>query len=458
MSLMNIGLSGIQASQVGMNVTAQNVANINTPGYSRQQVHLSAVGSTSMSMKDAGNGVSVSAIRRVTDQYQTNQIFRAGSMLGATSTSAQQLKRLETLLSGDSMNLSQGFDSFFSALNGASVSPYSSAYRQQIISEAEALSNRFNQLSSSLDGQYSDLNQQRSSAVASANSLLSNISKLNDEIRKGNVTGANTAALEDERDVLIAQLSEIVDVRITDAGDGTLNIALPNGQPLVMGSQVAQFSLEPDPNNPRSDVLSLSFNDQSFPLDDDIGGKLGALAEYERDVLIPTQEVVNDIALEFAQAFNDQLAQGFDLNGEPGKPLFVFDPENPAATLSINPDFKPEDLALSADGTPGDTGNLLKLIEIKDQEFEIGHLGSQTLGSAFNSLLGDIAVKSRQAQSDHDAASNIYLQATIEKSSTSGVNLDEEAVNLMMYQQAYQANLQVINASNQVFAAVMQLF
>ncbi|MGF1702758.1 flagellar hook-associated protein FlgK [Photobacterium makurazakiensis] len=458
MSLMNIGLSGIQASQIGMSVTAQNVANINTPGYSRQQVQLAAVGSTSMSMKDAGNGVSVSAIRRVTDQYQTNQIFRAGSMLGEASTSAQQLKRLETLLSGDSMDLSQGFDSFFSALNGSSVSPYSSAHRQQIVSEAEALSNRFNQLSSSLDGQYDDLSQQRSSAANSANSLLSNIGKLNEEIRKGSATGANTAALEDERDVLLSQLSEIVDVRITDAGDGTLNVALPNGQPLVMGSQIAQFSVDSDPDNPRSDILSLSLNGQNFPLDDDIGGKLGALAEYERDVLVPTQEAINDIALEFAQAFNDQLAEGFDLNGEPGKPLFVFDPENPAATLSINPDFKPEDLALSADGTPGDTGNLLKLIDIKDQEFEIGHLGSQTLGGAFNSLLGDIAVKSRQAQSDHDAASNIYLQATIEKSSTSGVNLDEEAVSLMMYQQAYQANMQIINTANQVFASVMQLF
>ncbi|MGF1682684.1 flagellar hook-associated protein FlgK [Photobacterium minamisatsumaniensis] len=458
MSLMNIGLSGIQASQIGMSVTAQNVANINTPGYSRQQVHLAAVGSTSMSMKDAGNGVSVSAIRRVTDQYQTNQIFRAGSMLGEASTSAQQLKRLETLLSGDSMDLSQGFDSFFSALNGSSISPYSSAHRQQIVSEAEALSNRFNQLSNSLDGQYSDLSQQRSSAADSANSLLSNIGKLNEEIRKGSVSGSNTAALEDERDVLLAQLSEIVDVRITDAGDGTLNVALPNGQPLIMGSQVAQFSVESDPDNPRSDVLSLSFNGQNFPLDNDIGGKLGALADYERDVLVPTQEVINDIALEFAQAFNDQLAEGFDLNGEPGKPLFVFDPENPASTLSINPDFKPEDLALSADGTPGDTGNLLKLIDIKDQEFEIGHLGSQSLGGAFNSMLGDIAVKSRQAQSDHDAASNIYLQATIEKSSTSGVNLDEEAVSLMMYQQAYQANMQIINTANQVFASVMQLF
>lgn len=458
MSLMNIGLSGLQASQVGMNVTAQNVANINTPGYSRQQVHLSAVGSTSMSMKDAGNGVSVSAIRRVTDQYQTNQIFRAGSMLGAASTSAQQLKRLETLLSGDSMDLSQGFDSFFSALNNASVTPFEPVYRQQIISEADALSNRFNQLSSSLDGQYSDLSQQRSSAVSQANSVLSNIGQLNEEIRKGEATGANVSALQDERDVLIAELSEIADIRITDAGDGTLNIALPNGQPLVMGNQVAQLGLESDPNNPRSDVLSLELNGQNFPIDDDMGGKLGALAEYEKDVLIPTQGAIDDIALEFAQAFNTQLEQGYDLNGNPGKPLFVFDPDNPASTLSINPNFKPEDLALSGDGTPGNSDNLLKLIESKDQEFDIGDLGSQTLGSAFNALLGDIAVKSRQAQSDHDAASNIYQQATIEKSSTSGVNLDEEAVSLMNYQQTYQANLQVINASNQVFASIMQLF
>ncbi|MCK6263351.1 flagellar hook-associated protein FlgK [Vibrio sp. ZSDE26] len=456
MSMMNIGLSGVQASQIGMNVTSQNVANINTPGYSRQQAVFGSVGSHGMN--DAGNGVSVTSIRRVTDQYQTNQMFRASSMLGAASTSAQQLQRLETMLAADSMNLDQGFNSFFSALNGSSPTPYSSANRQQIVSEAEALTNRFNQLSSSVDGQFSDLNQQRTSAVAQANSLLSNISQLNEEIRKGEVSGANTSALRDERDVMINELSEIVDVRVTDPGDGTLELSLPNGQPLISGNQTAQFSLATDPNNPQSQVLSLSFNGQDFPIGSDIGGKLGALDAYEKDVLIPSQEIINDIALEFATAFNDQLAQGFDLNGQPGKPLFVFDPDNPASTLSIDPDFKPEDLALSSDGTPGDNGNLLKLIEIKDQEFDIVHLGSQTLGGAYNSMLGDIAVKSRQAQSDYQAAGNIYVQATVEKSGTSGVNIDEEAVSLMKYQQAYQANLQVINTANQTFAAVMQLF
>ncbi|CAM4276779.1 flagellar hook-associated protein FlgK [Vibrio agarivorans] len=456
MSLMNIGLSGVTASQMGMNVTAQNVANINTPGYSRQQAVFGTVGPKGMG--EAGNGVSVNSIRRITDQYQTNQLFRASSMIGSTSTSAQQLQRLENLLSADSMDLDQGFNSFFSAMNGASVSPYGSAHRMQIISEAEALANRFNQLSSSLDGQYSDLNEQRSSAVSQANSLLNNINKLNEEIRKGEANGANTSALQDERDVLITELSEIVEVRVTDAGDGTLDLSLPNGQPLLSGNQVAQFGLQTDPNNPQSKVLSLSFNGQDFPIGSDIGGKLGALDDYEHDVLKPSMEVINDIALEFATAFNDQLAEGFDLEGNAGKPLFTFDPGNPAATLSIDPDFRPEDLALSGDGTPGDNGNLLKLIEIQEREFDIGHLGTQTLGGAFSSLVGDVAVKSRQAQSDYQAAGNIYVQATVEKSGTSGVNMDEEAVNLMKYQQAYQANLQVISTANQTFASVMQLF
>ncbi|MGL6315311.1 flagellar hook-associated protein FlgK [Vibrio sp. WXL103] len=456
MSLMNIGLSGVTASQIGMNVTAQNVANINTPGYSRQQVMFGAVGPNSMG--DAGNGVNVNSIRRITDQYQTNQLFRASSMLGAASTSAQQLERLENLLSADSMDIDQGFNSFFSALNGSSVSPYGSAHRMQIISEADALASRFNQLSGSLDGQYADLNQQRESSVAQANSLLNNISKLNEEIRKGEASGVNTSTLQDERDVLITELSEIVDVRVTDAGDGTLDLALPNGQPLISGNQTAQFGLITDPDNPQSKMLTLGFNGQDFPVGSDIGGKLGALDDYEHEVLKPAIDVINDIALEFATAFNNQLSEGFDLEGNAGKPLFIFDPDNPASTLSIDPDFKPEDLALSSDGTPGDNGNLLKLIEIQDQEFEIGHLGTQTLGGAYSSLVGDVAVKSRQAKSDAQAAGNIYVQATVEKSGTSGVNMDEEAVNLMKYQQAYQANLQVISTANQTFSAVMQLF
>ncbi|MGR5542838.1 FlgK family flagellar hook-associated protein, partial [Vibrio campbellii] len=87
----------------------------------------------------------------------------------------------------------------------------------------------------------------------------------NEEIRKGEANGANTSALQDERDVLITELSEIVEVRVTDAGDGTLDLSLPNGQPLLSGNQVAQFGLQTDPNNPQSKVLSLSFNGQDFP-------------------------------------------------------------------------------------------------------------------------------------------------------------------------------------------------
>ncbi|MEZ8825376.1 flagellar hook-associated protein FlgK [Vibrio amylolyticus] len=439
MSLMKIGFSGVQVSEIEMNVMSQNVKNINTAGYSRHQAVFG------VDMNDAGNGVKVTSLHRIADQYRINQLYRASSMLGQTLTSYRQLQRLEMLLSADSMNLDQGFNKFFSSLiSGDSASPGSLANRLQMISEAEALANLMNQLSSSVDGQFTDLNQQRMTTVAHCNSLLDNISKLNEKIRKGEVSGENTASL---RDVLINELSKVVEVRITDPGDGTLELALPNGEPLINGNQTEQFVVSADLSYPQNQILLLSFNGQNFRVNSQIGGRLGA---YERDVLASFQESINDIALEFATAFNDQLGQDFDQNGIAGKPLFVFDPANPAASMSIDPDFKPEDLALSGDGTLGDNGNLLK--------FDIAHLGLQTFGRTYTSMLGDIAMETRQAESDHAAASDIYVQATIEKLGTSGVNLDEEAVSLMKYQQAHQVNLQVINTANKTFAAVMQLF
>ena len=153
MDMINIGYSGASTAQVELNVTAQNTANTMTTGYTRQVAEISTIGASGGSPNSAGNGVQVDSIRRVSNQYQVNQVWYAASDYGYYSTQQGYLTQLEAVLSDDNSSLSGGFDNFFAALNEATTSPDDSALREQVISEAGALSLRIDNTLDYIDSQ-----------------------------------------------------------------------------------------------------------------------------------------------------------------------------------------------------------------------------------------------------------------------------------------------------------------
>lgn len=204
--------------------------------------------------------------------------------------------------------------------------------------------------------------------------------------------------------------------------------------------------------------VSLAFAGTSFPLrQDGFGGAFGGLYDVEYNSLRPNLEALHDMASQLAQMVNDVLATGFDLDGNPGQPLFVYDPTSTTALLRIEP-LTAEQLAFSS--AAGETGNnevLLDLLGLKNQTITLG--GSQvTLNDAYAGLLGQVASDSRQNQADFKSATAVTQQAQSQRDSVSAVSLDEEAVNLMTYQQAYQANMKVISTANQLFDDMLAAF
>lgn len=172
MSLMNIALSGLNANKAALDATANNVANVNTPGYSRQQLVMNAVSTGSNDRYSAGSGVEVTSIRRVTDQYLVKQTWATQSQASYSSRYLSNMSQLESMLGADGFSITAGLDTLYAALNDASVKPESTPLRQQIINEAEALSRRFNTLTESLHHQHKDMSDQRGAAIEHANSLL----------------------------------------------------------------------------------------------------------------------------------------------------------------------------------------------------------------------------------------------------------------------------------------------
>lgn len=210
MSLVNIALSGLNANRVALDVTAQNVANINTPGYSRQEALMASVNGAKHDRLNAGNGVQVTSIRRVTDMFLVKQTWSTASISSYASGYNDSLSQLENTLKADGFDLSAGFDSLFAALHSATTKPESVSLRQQITSEAEAISRRFNTLTQTLQHQHKDLNDQRNAAVAQANSLLVNIAEVNQKITEANGVGGNPSQLLDTRDKLIGELVKLL--------------------------------------------------------------------------------------------------------------------------------------------------------------------------------------------------------------------------------------------------------
>ncbi|WP_368228863.1 lateral flagellar hook-associated protein LfgK [Aeromonas sp. R10-1] len=439
MSLLSIGFSGLNASQIALNISAQNIANVNTIGYSRQEAMMGSL--SGFGRMDNGMGVEVTGVRRITDDYLVSQHWRSRSATGSSYAFHQYINTTEQLLGSESMNITKGLDSFFASLSAALDSPETPAQRSQIVSSAGALANRFGQLNESLLTQEKQIDDQLGSTITQVNSYLKQVAELNTQIGEQASKGVNTSALEDSREQIVRELSTFMEVRVNRQSDGSFSLSLPQGQPLVLAGSSSTLSLA-------GDTLSLSFGPQSFEVPRLQGGTLAGVLEYRTTVLRPLRDELNQIAKKLADDFNAKQAGGVDLNGDPGKPLFSYDPLNPSGTLKVADGFTGDHLAFAkAGGGNGDNRNLQELLTIKDDQYD-----------AYSALLGKMAVQSGQAKATMEADANMEKQLAAKLSSVSGVNLDEEGVKVMAYTKAYQANAKVISTSDQLFNSILNMF
>lgn len=455
MSMINIAFSGLQAAQLGMNVTSMNTANYLTPGYSRQGIIQSAIGPMGEAGISPGSGVQVDSIRRISSQYLVNQVWQTNTKSNYYSMGNQYISALEKVIGTDSTSIGTGLDDFVSALSELTQEPESQARRQQLLNQANTLATRFNSMNNFVTSQKESITTQRGAMVDQINTLSGGIADYNKKIVEMDATGGNSSALRDSRDELVKQLSSLAEVKVSDDSSG-YTVSLSNGQPLVSGKTAGQLSVGTDGNG--NSTLTLKFSTSEFSLNPSAGGQLGALYDYEVGTLKQMGDAIKGMAEAVATQFNDQLAKGYDLNGQPGKPLFNFDPSNPAGMLQVN-DLEPEELALSDNpDEPGNGNNLNILIELKNQKVDIPGLGNMSLSEGAAAIISTIGIASKQSQTEMEAAVSVSTEAQTQRDNLSAVNQDEEALNLGVYMQAYQANMKVIATGNQVFSDLLNIF
>ncbi|MDA0151046.1 flagellar hook-associated protein FlgK [Vibrio sp. Makdt] len=459
MGMTNIGLSGALANRVALNTTAQNTANVNTLGYSRQIVTMEAsLSGNAVNGINLGSGVEVSDILRIADQSSINRLREATESAQFSQSYFNGLSNLENLLGADGLSLTQGMNGFFAAIDEASVTPESVAFRQQVLTNANALAQQFNSVSAQLGQQEAAQSERYGALVTHVNSQLESIASLNQKLQEDALLGKNVGGLQDAMDKHLNELSKSLDVQVIYTNGG-VELSTPNGQPLVIGGYAASFARDLSSGDPYSTDLNITFQSMTTPVDASLGGELGALEALKTNQYEPIKTLLADLAKGLADGVNTALNSGFDLNGAAGQNLFTYTPGSEALSLAIDPSLTAQDLAFSSSATLAGNGDVLKDLSMLSQTpLTNGSVAGETPYSAYSGLLGDIGIFTRQAQSEATAAQVSMEDAQVARDSVSAVNSDEEAANMLLYLNAYEANMKIISTANQMFQTLLRAF
>ncbi|MCQ4255624.1 flagellar hook-associated protein FlgK [Stutzerimonas stutzeri] len=335
--LLSIGLSGLAASKTQLSITGHNITNVNTPGYSRQDATQATRSPQFSGAGYIGSGTSLVDIRRTYSEFLTSQLRSSTSLNSDVKAYKSQIDQLDSLLAGTTTGITPSLQKFFSALQTAAEDPANIPARQLVLAEAEGLSRRFNTVYDRLSEQNNFTNKQMSAVTDQVNRLAGSIGSLNNAIAIAAANGKQPNDLLDARDEAVRQLSGYIGVTVVPQDDSSFNIFIGSGQPLVVGSTVAQLEVVPGQGDPnRHEVQFISGGSRQGITSQISGGELGGLIRYREEVLDSTMNSLGRLALAVSDQVNTQLGQGLDLKGQVGSALFG-DYNDPAlAKLRVN--------------------------------------------------------------------------------------------------------------------------
>jgi len=324
--LLNNALTGLQAAQSALQVTGNNIANVNTPGYSRETAVQSTLTPSLCGGQYLGNGTQIDAVTRSYNSYLQSQVWSTAATASGANTLNTQIQPIANLIAGTDSGLSTSINQFFaSGVAQVAANPADIPSRQSLISQSQSLAQTIQTSAQQLQSAASGVNQQLGQSVTAINSLTQQIAQLNVQINTLSGTGSTPNSLLDQRDQLITQLSGQVGVTVLPQDGNQVNVFTGNGQVLVAGAQ--SFDLKTTPSAYDPSQLEVAYASNGAVLSQGLqGGTLGGLLQFRSQVLQPAQNALGRIADGLASAMNSQQAQGLDLNGQFGAALFQAGP------------------------------------------------------------------------------------------------------------------------------------
>jgi flagellar hook-associated protein 1 FlgK len=477
-STFHIGWRGLYASRMGMDVTAHNVANVNTEGYSRQNAKIVASRpyavpglNRTTTPGQIGTGVDVASINRTKDQFVRNLLQREQSIMGYWETKAHTYEQIELLFAEPSdTGLAFILDDFFGSLHDLSRDPQDTAVREVVLQKASVLADTISHVYGQLKQLYERTTELVDIKITELNSAAVEVAELNKQIAAVVRLGDNPNDLLDKRDMLIERMSKIVDLQVVPLEHELVNISI-DGVNLVQRYESRRMEADIDPLTGK--VRGVKW--QEFGSDIAIkSGELEALLETNNVIVPQYLSGLDELARALAQSVNDLHAAGYDLDGNPGGMIFV-DSRTPKAGPVIpldlsDPDFEvaryiklnpvldarmvaASSLAPDINGPKmGDGSNALAMAKLADAL--IMQSGTGTLSSFYNGMISELGVHSGQSLFMTESEGVILDNLRNWDSSISGVSIDEEVTNLVRYQHSYAAAARVITVLDEILELI----
>lgn len=438
--LLSIGASGVRAYQGALTTVSENIAGVGVAGYVRRTLPLKEI-SASGTSGFGGLGVLAAGVSRQTSEYLQTSVRSSGSDLARTGAASVWLDKIQKSLTGD--QLSDRLTTFFASGVSLSAEPSSVALRASMLGAADSAANAFAATGRALDAAMVELDQRAGEAVTNLNSLGQSLQKINLGIARAMPGSAAAAQLADQRDQVLEEMSALTDinVEIDSVGRASVRVGGGGGPVLVDPSGVSEVGVARSGGNlvlaVRRDGVVSNLSPQ--------GGALAGMVEGAERIAGARQNL-NDLATRFVDAANTFQANGQDLNGVPGKPMFTVGASPSDVSLALTDGA--EIAASSVGGGPRDATNLFALADARTSGgFEAG----------MNRMVAENAATLNQRNLVAQAQSAIYDGAVVARAEVSGVNLDDEAVDLIRFQQAYQASSRVIQVARETIQSLLDI-
>lgn len=323
-NLLQVGVSGLLASQQQLGTAGHNISNVNNEDFSRQSVTQVTTTPITSGSNFSGTGTRVDDVSRVFDQFRYNELVFNQTLNSAADTTANKLQRLDETMSIIGTGITTSLNDLFSAANSLVDVPGDIGLREILLSKAGTVSNNVTSVQSALNAEYETVNEDLEASVVVISDIAEQLGAFNRDIVQASAGGASPNDLLDARDALVKELSEYTTVTTTETNDGSLNVYIASGQTLVTGTTTFSLGIDngdPDPRQTQVFIESPSGTQQQL-VSDSIGGSIGALTEYRDGILTETINKVGQTAITLADAFNSVQSQGIDLNGLEGQELF----------------------------------------------------------------------------------------------------------------------------------------
>ena len=482
--LLNIAKSGLFTAKQSMSTTSHNIANANTEGFSRQEVRTETAPTAGEGDYVVGRGVEIQSIRRSHDELVEKKLNNSITQHKFNEERTQQLGQVEEVFNEiNSEGMNKILNRFFNSMRELSNQPENETVRTVVRENAKIVVGDFHRIQDNLDNIRSGVNRKINLTVKEVNDLTKTIAKLNKEINIQEVSGSMANDLRDQRDRSIRTLAEFFPLQSYTDTQGQFVVSIEGvgsivsgglAQELAVGASVKDENSSIDKGNAEvffANRPGIAFSDKLKT------GSLGALLKTRNEEIDGLEKQIDELAHGLVHATNTIHRRGFanhpvptDAQGNPipnaaqkkvtGINFFKepLDLKRAAEYIDISDDIK-EDVnniatALEANA-PGD--NRVALAISKLQHEKVLGAGTTTFEEQYLKSVGNVGVQTGKSKIDEEQSSGILAQAKSFKERLAGVSLDEEAANMVRYQNAYEASAKVIKASDEMFKAVLGL-